>query len=345
MNDLISFAEAIPVPVIMIGHDERILITNEPAVKLLGSVDVGRHYITALRQPALLDAIEQTFADGTQRTCGFLGREAGRDTTWTVSVAPVSAMQRPAIALTFEDVTAMETAGQMRRDFVANVSHELRTPLTALLGFIETLGGAAKGDPEAQARFLGIMEREAGRMSRLVEDLLSLSRVEQDERVRPTDRVDLRAIIGSSAAALEPVADGRQSKIDLQMPQTDVIIMGDADQLRQVFTNLIENALKYGRDGGHVTVRLSISEKEPALQGPGVRVDVIDDGDGIASFHIPRLTERFYRADSHRSRALGGTGLGLAIVKHIINRHRGRLRIASEMGQGSQFSVILPFSP
>ncbi|MFQ6552231.1 ATP-binding protein [Aestuariibius insulae] len=345
MDTLMGFAEAIPLPVVIIGDDERIVVANDPAMKLLGSVEIGRHYITALRQPALLDAIEQTFKDRKPTASRYLGGEAGRDTTWAVSVAPTSAKDRLSIVLTFEDVTAMETAGQMRRDFVANVSHELRTPLTALLGFIETLGGAAKDDPQAQRKFLGIMEKEASRMSRLVEDLLSLSRVEQDERLRPTETVDLCSVVRSSAAALEPVARARDSTINMLLPDEQMMIPGDTDQLRQVFTNLIENAVKYGKDCGHVTVRLSVSDEESVLLGPGVRVDVIDDGEGIPSFHIPRLTERFYRADSHRSRALGGTGLGLAIVKHIVNRHRGRLRIKSEKGKGSQFSIILPVTP
>ncbi|MFQ6548533.1 ATP-binding protein [Aestuariibius sp. 2305UL40-4] len=328
----------------MIGASESIVTLNGPARTLLGSAEIGRHYITALRQPGLLDAIEQSITTRSKRTARYLSSEAGRETTWSVAVAPVDLEEGTVTFLTFEDISAKEEAGQMRRDFVANVSHELRTPLTALLGFIETLAGAARNDPEAQARFLGIMRREAERMSRLVQDLLSLSRVEQDERVRPTERVDLRAIIEGSASALEPFSEEVGSTIDLQLPEDPVLLPGDADQLRQVFVNLIENGLKYGKDGGCVTVRLTTSDRDPSLRGPGARVDVIDDGEGIDHFHIARLTERFYRVDSHRSREMGGTGLGLAIVKHIVNRHRGRLRISSEKGEGSRFSVILPLT-
>jgi len=229
----------------------------------------------------------------------------------------------------------------MRRDFVANVSHELRTPLTALLGFIETLRNAAQDDPAARDRFLAIMEREAGRMNRLIRDLLHLSRVEAQERVRPTERVDLAAVIASAVAALRPQADGLGVRIAVDAGKGPWVVTADPDQMAQVFTNLIENAVKYGGSGGEVTVALR-HDALPA--GPAVRADVADRGEGIDPLHIPRLTERFYRVDGHRSREKGGTGLGLAIVKHIVNRHRGRMKIDSARGKGSTFSVILPLS-
>ncbi len=331
-----------PVPIVVIGRDERILTANGRAVELLGPVVEGRHYITALRQPDLLDAIEDALVDRQIRTTRYLGSEAGKDTTWRVTLAPIELAEGAGLVLSFEDVTAMETAGQMRRDFVANVSHELRTPLTALLGFIETLKGAARDDPVARDRFLSIMQSEAGRMSRLVKDLLSLSRVEEDERVRPTTRVELGGLVRSAAASFEPLAKRTGSAVIVDLPEVEIVVQGDADQLSQVLSNLIENALKYGTKGGRVTVGLQVFDHEPSLRGRAARIDVQDDGEGIDPFHIARLTERFYRVDSHRSRELGGTGLGLAIVKHIVNRHRGRLRISSEKGQGSCFSVVLP---
>lgn len=232
----------------------------------------------------------------------------------------------------------------MRRDFVTNVSHELRTPLTALLGFVETLRGAAKDDPVARDRFLLIMEREAGRMSRLVADLLSLSRVEEDERVRPMAPVDIPAMLEAVIATLEPVIARNGVTIALNLPQETVVVPGDPGQLRQVFINLIENAIKYGGRDKTVTITLTAPAPEPSLRSDGVSVAMRDEGEGIAAHHIPRLTERFYRVDSHRSREVGGTGLGLAIVKHIVNRHRGRLRIESEPGRGSCFTVVLPVS-
>jgi len=244
--------------------------------------------------------------------------------------------------ISFQDITHVERAGQRRREFVANVSHELRTPLTALMGFIETLRGPAKDDPTARARFLDIMEGEAARMNRLVGDLLSLSRVEGDERVRPTGQVDIAGELRSTVHSLRPLAEEGEARLIVAAPDAPVVIPGDVDQLRQVFTNLVENAIKYGNRGVEVTMTLSEQDRDGALRGPSVRVQVADNGPGIDPMHLPRLTERFYRADSHRSRELGGTGLGLAIVKHIVNRHRGRLRVSSELGEGSVFTVILP---
>jgi two-component system phosphate regulon sensor histidine kinase PhoR len=238
------------------------------------------------------------------------------------------------VLVCFEDVTHLEQAGQMRRDFVANVSHELRTPLTALLGFIETLRGPALGDVVATDRFLSMMQAEAERMEHLVHDLLSLSRVEAQERVRPTEPVDLNAMIGSVIHGLRPLARQSDVEIAADQPDTALTVPGDAEQLRQVVSNLIENAIKYGGQGKTIHVRLETTESEPLVRGPAAVITVRDEGPGIAPEHIPRLTERFYRVDSHRSRAMGGTGLGLAIVKHIVGRHRGRLRIESTPGRG-----------
>jgi two-component system phosphate regulon sensor histidine kinase PhoR len=275
----------------------------------------------------------------------MLSNDGAQDITYEVAcryVNGIGAVQGGAVLVSFQDVTHLEQAVQMRRDFVANVSHELRTPQTALMGFIETLRGPARDDPAARDRFLSIMEGEAGRMNRLVGDLLSLNRVESEERVRPKERVNLSVTLRDTLSSLRPLADDAAVKLELAAPEEAVFVVGDADQLRQVFTNLIENAIKYGGSGGRVDVVLSASDRDPAVRGPAARVQVIDKGPGIDPVHLPRLTERFYRADNHRSRELGGTGLGLAIVKHIINRHRGRLRVESELGQGAVFTVILP---
>ncbi|MAN98569.1 MAG: two-component sensor histidine kinase, partial [Roseovarius sp.] len=241
----------------------------------------------------------------------------------------------------FEDLTEREHAAQMRRDFVANVSHELRTPLTALMGFIETLQGPARHDQAAIDRFLGIMQSEAARMERLVRDLLSLSRVESEERVRPRDEVNLSQVIGSVLHALRPLARDRACDISFEAPE-GMVVRGNDDQLQQVFTNLVENAIKYGGKGNRITITLERTPRDATLRAPAIVARVRDQGPGIDPLHIPRLTERFYRVDTHRSREMGGTGLGLAIVKHIVNRHRGRLRISSAPGEGSEFSVILP---
>lgn len=330
------------IPAVLIAPDERIFAVNAAAEKLLGKNIEGRHFITALRQPALIETIEQVQRDGTGHETRHLTNDGQHDITYRVTCGPVPMQGRLGILVSFEDITPMEQAGQMRRDFVANVSHELRTPLTALLGFIETLQGPARNDPKAQERFLGIMGAEAGRMNRLVSDLLSLSRVEADERVRPVDPVDLGVVIQQTRHSLAQLADEAGIELSLHLPDTPVVIPGDADQLRQVLTNLVENAIKYSGKGSFVRLSLGAPDYETRLRGQGVRIEVSDTGAGIDTVHLPRLTERFYRVDSHRSRELGGTGLGLAIVKHIVNRHRGRLQVESQLGKGTTFTVILP---
>jgi len=333
MNPL-QMINAFVLPVIVINEGDRIAAMNHPAQAMLGTDCTGLHYITALRQPALLDAIEGVQRDGDARTTRYLGNSHGADTTFRVHVARAGSQ----VVLSFEDTTALEAAGQMRRDFVANVSHEMRTPLTAISGFIETLRGPARDDVGARDRFLGMMQQEAGRLQRLVDDLLSLARVEDSERDRPLGHVNLTDLCRRTVAEMAPHAQG--STLAFTAPDGDISVQGDADQLRQVLVNLIENALKYG--GAQVDVTLHPPATEARLRGMGVRLEVRDDGAGIDSHHIARLTERFYRVDSHRARDVGGTGLGLAIVKHILNRHRGRLLIASEVGQGSVFTAILP---
>jgi len=337
-----SLLSAVPMALVLIGPDERIELLNPAAQSLLGARLPGRHYITALRQPLVLDCIEAVLNGMELRQTRYLSNEAGREATYRVQCAPVDRVGGRGVLVSFDDVTDLEEAGQIRRDFVANVSHELRTPLTALLGFIQTLRGSARDDAAARDRFLTIMETEAERMNRLVLDLLSLSRVEADERLRPTDRIDLGGCIASAVQALRPLASESGVTLRFERPDGPVKVPGDLDQLQQVFINLIENAIKYGGPQGEVFVRLSPVGHAQILRGPGAAVVVEDTGEGIPPQHVPRLTERFYRVDAHRSRAQGGTGLGLAIVKHIVNRHRGRLRIDSAPGQGSRFSVILP---
>ncbi len=342
MIDASAILRALPLPAVLIGHDARIEVANEAAEALLGRAIAGRHYLTILRHPTLVDAVDAALRDGQACQISYVTSQASRDVTFRTTAAPLALENGQGVLLSFEDITPLQEAGQIRRDFVANVSHELRTPLTALVGFIETLKGAARDDPAARERFLTIMEREASRMNRLVQDLLSLSRVEAAERMRPTDQVDIGRVALMVVASLRPLAAAQDTKVETDALDTGELVQGDADQLAQVFTNLIENALKYGRRGGLVRVGLERRSHEPMLRGPAVVVAVTDDGDGIDAVHIARLTERFYRVDNHRSRELGGTGLGLAIVKHIVNRHRGRLKIESTVGEGSRFEVQLP---
>jgi len=331
---------ALPVPALAIARSEQIIALNDAAQHLLGMPAQGRHFITVLRQPSVVEAVETCLADGSQATAEFLTRENGTDTTYTVSVSPVG---KTGIALlSFQDITAVTAAGQMRRDFIANVSHELRTPLTALMGFIETLRGAARDDAKARTRFLEIMGNETERMNRLVGDLLSLSRVEAEERVRPDAEVDVASVVATTLRNLTPLATEAEVVLVPDLPSEPVMMRADRDQLMQVCTNLIENAIKYGGKGKRVYVSLRVEAHIDALRARGLVLSVRDEGPGIAPQHLPRLTERFYRADEHRSRELGGTGLGLAIVKHILNRHRARIKITSALGEGSEFKVLLP---
>ncbi len=338
-----SVVEAIPLALLVIDRDRRIAEMNRRAVALFGDNLRGRPYMTVLRRPEILETIDRAIESASAAEGRFSTNEAGREARYKLCCTPIGADGTAAgFVVSFEDVTELWTVDQMRRDFVANVGHELRTPLTAMLGFIETLRGAARDDGAARERFLAIMGREAARMDRLIQDLLSLSRVESQERQRPGTETDLGAVVQSAVDTLHTLATQNGVALELDMPDGDVILPGDADQLQQVFINLIENGIKYGGSGGRVTVAVSATERDARLRGRGVRIDVIDSGEGIPDEHVARLTERFYRIDDHRSREAGGTGLGLAIVKHIINRHRGYMRIQSATGKGSRFSVFLP---
>lgn len=339
---LVSLVEGLPMPALLIGPQARIVAANAGADELLGDGLAGRHYMTVLRQPALLDAIEEAVTADQRRETRYLGSDVSSDTTYRVHCSPVEMATGKGVLIAFDDITHLEQASQIRRDFVANVSHELRSPLTALMGFIETLQGPARGDPAAVERFLGIMEREASRMERLVRDLLSLSRVEAQQRVRPATQVTLDEMVQSVIHALAPTAAQSDVRLAFHAPAAPLTVQGDADQLRQVVTNLIENAIKYGGPSQVVDITLERSGYDPLVRAPAALLRVADHGPGFDPVHIPRLTERFYRVDNHRSREMGGTGLGLAIVKHILNRHRGRLRVESALGAGSEFCVILP---
>ncbi len=337
-----DFLEAVPMPLMLVGTDQRVRVANRAAADLFGSEVEGRNCSAFLRHPSFLTGLEECLSGQGNRTARITLSGKAQDTHLSVTYSPVALEGSPGVLVAFEDLTALEQAVAMRRDFVANVSHELRTPLTALVGFIETLRGAARDDPGARDRFLGIMEREAGRMIRLVNDLLSLSRVEAEERRRPAKPVDIVGLLRAALVTHQETAKAADIVLTLQADIDLVNLPGDGDQLTQVFHNLVENAIKYGGSGKEVTVRVSEIEREPVLKGPAVQVEVVDRGEGIDPLHLPRLTERFYRVDTHRSREKGGTGLGLAIVKHIVNRHRGRLKIESEPGKGSRFIVILP---
>lgn len=335
--------KGIPLPILTVDGQEIITVANVAAIEMLGHDPTGLNAVTLLRQAPILTALDLALRDGRESRATFLvTRMGGEERSFDVHFHPVP--DKGAV-LSFTDASAKEKAERIRRDFIANISHELRTPLTGLTGFIETLRTSARDDADARDRFLGIMEQEARRMGRMVEDLLSLSRVEADERVRPRTAINVAGVLRSVIATLEGKLGDARITVTTEGFQSERMVLGDRDQLTQLFLNLIENAIKYGGRDKVITARILDVAHDPALRIQAMRIDVIDQGEGIDLLHLPRLTERFYRVDDHRSREMGGTGLGLAIVKHIVNRHRGRIKISSEQGVGSTFSVILPAAP
>ncbi len=343
--------DSLPQPLIMIGADRRITWANRAACRFAGRDLKDMNLATILRAPDVLEAVAEVMAGGTGRQLQFTqSAPSGRTFTLVVEPLAMPALDGAQVLMVLHDITTLIRMEEMRADFVANASHELRTPLASLLGFIETLRGPARDDAEARERFLAIMQDQAERMRRLIEDLLSLSRIELHEHTPPTGTADLREIIGRTVEGLEPQARKKGMAVQVHVPAPIPTVPGERDELAQVFQNLLANALKYGREETTVDVTLVVVPRGPAnmpatSRGPCLRVSVRDRGDGIPKEHLPRLTERFYRVDTARSRKLGGTGLGLAIVKHIVARHRGALTIDSMVGEGSVFTVHLPLTP
>lgn len=312
---------------------------NSAARSLLGERVVGSDIRLTVRHPALLDAVDQVIAEGAsdEREITGLGIGGLGGGNRSFRLRALADDDGRCIVL-LDDVTQAKATERMRVDFVANASHELRTPLATLTGFIETLQGPAAEDEPARQRFLTIMAQEADRMRRLIDDLMSLSRIELDKFIRPNQPLALTGIAAEVARTLAMRLDADQRQLLIEEPASLPNVMADRDQVLQVLHNLVSNALKYGRSGTPITVSMA-----PA--GDMVRISVRDIGEGIAPEHLPRLTERFYRVDSQRSRTMGGTGLGLAIVKHIVERHRGRLEIDSHQGEGTVVSFSLPVAP
>jgi two-component system phosphate regulon sensor histidine kinase PhoR len=336
--------DALPDPVVALDSTGAVLALNAQARRIAPALRQGEPISLGLRMPALIAAVRRAAATGAPQWVEF--SERSRSEQWyEVHVIP-AALSRPAgsppdLLLTFHDLTQPRRIEQMRADFVANASHELRTPLAALSGFIETLRGPAQNDAGARERFLAIMHAQAERMARLIDDLLSLSRIELREHINPNTPVELLPIIHQVIDTLEPRAQERGVEILVSPAEQPLVVHGERDELIGVFENLVENAIKYGASGKRVEIRLECASVQ-AANGSQAKVSVRDWGPGIAPEHVPRLTERFYRVDVGQSRAEGGTGLGLALVKHILNRHGGRLSIESTLGAGSTFTVTLP---
>ena len=361
-----ALLEALPDPLILVGAGRRVRLANQAARGLLGERVGDGDLALTLRHPEVTAAVDAVLGGGGARSVEF-SLSGPVECTYQARIKPfhreAGAAEgdgaAPMVVLSLHDITTVKRSEQQRADFVANASHELRTPLATLIGFIETLRGPARDDREATDRFLGIMHEQSTRMARLIDDLLSLSRIELDEHTQPTERADIVRCVGAAVAAFELKAAARRVRLRVIADEALPPVFGDSDQLAQVLQNLISNAIKYTREQTEVTVTIRLNDAAglgfpapAAIPGPTGRrlrpapqvisVAIADQGEGIARTHLPRLTERFYRVDPARSRALGGTGLGLAIVKHILNRHRGRLTIDSDTGKGSTFTVWLP---
>lgn len=342
---LTQIVEGMPDPLLLLDQKRQVAHANRAAQELLGAAIIGRDISFYLRSPAVLEAIEAAIETGQPAEREFtLLDHVERTFMARIGMVEVeeSGTPRRYLLLSVYDLTKIKKAEKMRADFVANASHELRTPLASVLGFIETLSGPAAKDSEARSRFLKIMGEEAGRMQRLIDDLLSLSRIEMDEHVPPSGSVDMAALLKGLADTTALRLDAGQPLVQLDLAGALEPVRGDRDQLFQVFQNLLDNALRYGRAGEPVTITATQVDRLPNRNMPGLAVAVFNHGEGIPAEHIPRLTERFYRVDPARSRKLGGTGLGLAIVKHIVTRHRGALIIESEPGQGTRVTIYLP---
>ncbi|HWL04083.1 MAG TPA: ATP-binding protein [Xanthobacteraceae bacterium] len=343
----VAVIESLPDPVIVLDRHGDIVGFNRWAAALAPAMRRGEPVTLSLRMPELTEAIRESRRTWQPRRVEISER-VPHDRWYEVFVVPfvTSAQVAPElpqdlIILSFRDLTPLRRVEEMRADFVANASHELRTPLAALLGFIETLQGPARNDAAARERFLGIMQSQAGRMARLIDDLLSLSRIELNLHRKPDTPVDIISALRQVCDSLQTLARDRGVTIEAALPDSPVMIAGDRDELMRLFENLIENGLKYGASGGRVLVTF----QPPSGKANEASITVRDFGPGIAPEHLPRLTERFYRADVGESRAQGGTGLGLALVKHILNRHGGRLSIESQFGKGASFIARVPLLP
>jgi len=330
--------DSFPEPVLVLDGDRKIIFANDPALNLLGQTIQGEDISMALRQPAFLALAEAALA-GRNPDPDEIKVSKGTPQFFEVRAAPLLGNSIAKALISMREITLLKQAEGIRSTFVANVSHELRSPLASLVGFIETLRGAAKDDPEAQEKFLSIMQNEASRMTRLIEDLLSLSSVEVDEHIPPNDPIPLIPLLSRIISVVQSLSNARMS---CDFPSAAIKVVGDEDQLTQVFQNLLDNAVKYGKLNSEIKIQVSLDRDLGEGAASQVSISITDQGDGIPAKYLSRLTQRFYRVDKARSRELGGTGLGLAIVKHIVGRHRGHLEIESEEGVGSKFTVFLP---
>jgi two-component system phosphate regulon sensor histidine kinase PhoR len=341
--------DALPEPAFVVDRRGRLRFANRAAAPMFGALGLGDPLSFRLRAPSFLEALDRVATGAAQERIAW-AEKVPTERWLEAFIAPLtvpagearSARATDLVLVLVRDLTEGHMVERMRADFVANASHELRTPLASLTGFIDTLRGPARDDPVARERFLAIMGEQAARMRRLIDDLLSLSRIEMRAHLPLTDDVDVGPLLHHVVDTLAPVAADGGVAIESDIAPAPLRVRGDRDELVQVFANLVENAVNYGASGGRIIVSAGCDR---GAERPAVIVAVRDFGPGIAAEHIPRLTERFYRVDVGASRTRKGTGLGLAIVKHILNRHRGRLSIETPAGGGALFSVRLDALP
>lgn len=331
-------AAAVTDPLIVFDQTATVVHANAAAISIFGNITAGMSLPLKFRAPEMQALIEDMLAGGVSSQAIDYVEKLPVERVYRVSASAIG-HGTGLYVLVFKDQSEARRIDRMRADFIANASHEMRTPLASISGFIETLRGPARNDPAAREQFLQIMQNQAGRMARLIDDLLSLSRLEMKSFHRSGVRVDLRNVVESVIDSLAPLAKDSGLEIERNFADGALEVPGDRDELYQVFENLLENACKYGQSGERVIVSIAPSNKGPE---PGIDVTIRDFGPGIAEEHIPRVTERFYRVDVETSRSQKGTGLGLSIVKHILTRHNGRLSIESELGKGAAFTVHLP---
>ena len=330
----------LPTAVMLIDSGLRVTLANPAANAIFGAPGSEARLATYVRSPDFLEAAQNCLTGLGDQELVFNHLRSKEERPILAKIRLISAEEaEPRAIIQFEDQTRERRVEALRETFIANASHELKTPLASIIGFIETLQGPAREDAKARDRFLAIMATQADRMRRLVDDLMSLNRIELNVHNRPREIIDLGALAHETAAALEPVADNAGARIVVDAPEEGPFAPGDRDQLAQLLTNLMDNAVKYG--GSDAVVRVSVAEPQPEWPGM-VGLTIADNGPGIPREHLPRLTERFYRVDAARSRAVGGTGLGLAIAKHIMQRHRGELSVRSKPGEGAAFTAWLP---
>jgi two-component system phosphate regulon sensor histidine kinase PhoR len=331
-------AEAVPDPLILFDQSGRIVHANQPAQSAFGSVLGGVDIQLRFRAPEMQELVRALLSEDARPANVDYAERVPIERHYRVSASAVGAGTGLYVRV-FKDQSELRRVDRMRADFIANASHELRTPLASIAGFIETLRGPAKDDAKARERFLEIMNSQTGRMARLIDDLLSLSRLEMKPFVGADEKVDICGLVAGVADSLNHLAAETGMEIVRHIPDEPIEVPGSRDELIQVFENLIENACKYGQSGKRVEITV---ERSGTGDDRGVDVTVRDFGPGIPDEHIPRITERFYRVDVEESRAQKGTGLGLAIVKHILTRHNARLTIRSVVGEGAAFTVHLP---